>query len=69
MRREAGILPSAATGVLCGGAAREDVQLAQVSGAIGNFPGMLAIENNEGYICGGLPYERSLVSKSMNRQR
>jgi hypothetical protein len=25
--------------------------------ATGNFPGMLAIENNEGYICGGLPYE------------
>jgi len=28
--------------------------------APGNFPGLLAIENNEGYICGGLPYGRRL---------
>jgi len=33
----------------------------------GNFPGVLAIENNEGYICRGLPYCMAL-EQELNKQ-
>jgi hypothetical protein len=69
MRRHAGILPSVTTTVLCGTAAHGNARLAQVPETAGNFAGVLAIENDEGYICGGLPYERSLNKLSINRRR
>jgi hypothetical protein len=69
MDRDMGILPSVANAGLCGDAAHGDARLAQVWSMAGNFPGVLAIENNEGYICGGLPYERSLNKTSTNRRR
>ncbi len=64
-----GIVPSAASGGFCGNATRKDAHLALVLGMDGNFPGVLAIENDEGYICDGLPYERSLSKNSLIRQR
>jgi hypothetical protein len=35
--------------------------------APGNFSGLLAIENNEGYICGGLPY-KTTFEQALNKQ-
>jgi hypothetical protein len=60
MRREAGILTNA---VSCGAAAHGDARLAQVWSMAGNFPGQLAIENDEDYIWRGLPCDQRLKTK------
>ena len=50
-----GIVPLAASGGFCGNATHDDVYLTLVLAMDGNFAGVLAIKNNEGYICDGLP--------------
>jgi hypothetical protein len=63
------ILPLVTVAVFCGTAASASAKLVQVLTLAGNFPAKLAIENNEGYICGGLPYERRLNKISIDRRR
>ena len=67
--RDIAIVPPLTGGEFCGIAARTGSRLAQGLATMGNFPGTLAIENDAGYICDGLPYERRLNKVSINRRR